>query len=197
MDEKTIETYNKGAEYYSKKFKGIGSRKQDVERGISYTDKQNPLIIELGCGDGRDAEEIIKFTDNYIGIDASSEMINIARSRLPGVDFKVEDILSFKCPKEVDVIFAFASLLHLSKKEFSEVLNRYHDKLSERGVFYISLKEGDYDRKVSRDDVGERIFYFYNEEDIKEIVGKDYKIEYSESKIIKEVKWLTVVLRKN
>lgn len=40
----------------SRKFQDIGPRTQDIERGLSFVDKVNPHVIELGCGQGRGAE---------------------------------------------------------------------------------------------------------------------------------------------
>jgi hypothetical protein len=58
--ERTLQTYNESAEELAEQFKGIGARTQDIERGLSLTGSgRNARVVEIGCGDGRDAEEIV------------------------------------------------------------------------------------------------------------------------------------------
>lgn len=84
MDTRTVETYNKAARAYAEKFARIGSRADDIERTFAaWGGEKDPSVLELGCGDGRDALEICKRTKKYIGIDASKEMIAIAREEVP------------------------------------------------------------------------------------------------------------------
>jgi len=94
MDNQTLHTYNKSAKQLADKFAGIGSRKADVKRAFELRGKANPRVLELGCGDGRDAKEILKGTKNYAGIDYSSELIELARAKNPKTKFEVRDMLS-------------------------------------------------------------------------------------------------------
>jgi predicted TPR repeat methyltransferase len=77
----TIDTYNKTAKIHSDKFTKYGARIDDIERAFSCIKKSNPKVVEIGCGDGRDAEEIIKRTNDYLGIDLSEELIKIAQKK--------------------------------------------------------------------------------------------------------------------
>ena len=73
----TIDTYNKTARAHSQKFEDYGAREDDVERAFSYINRQNPKVVEIGCGDGRDAVEILKRTNDYVGVDLSTVLSSV------------------------------------------------------------------------------------------------------------------------
>ena len=163
MDDKTqhINTYNQQAKPLSEKFATIGSRLKHIKEAFSYINKPNPNVLEIGCGDGRDAAEIIKLTNNYLGIDISKSMIELAKKAVPQAKFQVNDFETMKFEKGLDIIFAFAALLHTDPKNFKNILDKIYESLNPGGIFYISVKHGDNKRKVVQDDYGKRIFYFY------------------------------------
>ncbi|PIR38273.1 MAG: hypothetical protein COV34_01535 [Candidatus Zambryskibacteria bacterium CG10_big_fil_rev_8_21_14_0_10_42_12] len=193
----TIDTYNRSARALAQKFNHIGPRVEDVKRAFSFFTKKNPKVVELGCGNGRDAKEIIAYTNDYIGIDASEGMISLAKEYVPETNFQVSTIESFVFPENTDIIFAFASLLHLSKEEIMHVLKNTYQKLSLGGIFYISVKMDTYHERIKTDDFGERVFYFYDKEDWRSLAGETgYKIMYEDTQNLLGVEWLTVVLQK-
>ena len=144
----TIETYNKSVTAHAKKFDEMGARTEDILRTFSYINKPNPKTVELGCGNGRDAKEIIKHTNDYLGLDLSEEMLRLAQRNVPNANFLVADLESYVFPKGLDVIFAFASLLHSDKRGVSDVLKRSCKALNLGGVFFISSKYGSYHKET-------------------------------------------------
>lgn len=60
-----IDVYNATAEEMTRKFAGIGSRVEDILQAFSYIQKDVPKVVEIGCGNGRDAREILKYTPDY------------------------------------------------------------------------------------------------------------------------------------
>jgi SAM-dependent methyltransferase len=195
--QKTVDTYNKSAVELAEYFKGIGPRVKDIEKAFELAgNRQNPNVLEIGCGDGRDAKEIVKYTTNYIGFDISSELIKIARGHAPGVSFEVADAVSYKYPKDLDVVFAFAALLHLDKYEVAQILKLVHISLKPGGIFYISLKYmPEYIQKVKKDKYGERLFYFYNPTEIQDMAGKYYETVLENRQKIGDTDWFTIALR--
>lgn len=131
MDERkkkqTIDTYNTTASAMAEKFNNIGARIEDIERGLSFVEKENPRVLEIGCGNGRDAREILKNTSDYTGIDISVEMIKLAEEYAPEGHYVVADIDEYNFPSEIDIIFSFASLLHSDKESVARVLERAHE----------------------------------------------------------------------
>ena len=196
----TVDTYNKSAKELAEYFRGIGSRVRDIDLAIRLSDKlDNPFVVEIGCGDGRDAKEIIKRTNNYIGFDISKELIKLAKKYVPKAYFEVADAINYKYPNNIDVVFAFASLLHLDKKEVKNVLEKVHTALRLGGIFYISLKlRTEYYEEIKEDKYGKRMFYYYNPEIITNLAGVGYEIVRNSKSSVdgSTSKWFEIALRK-
>ncbi|HUW21610.1 MAG TPA: class I SAM-dependent methyltransferase [Candidatus Bathyarchaeia archaeon] len=161
----TIDTYNKTAKIHSQKFENYGARIEDIEKAFSYIDKSNPKVIDIGCGDGRDAKEITKKTDDYLGIDLSVELIKIARKKVPRGNFIIADFETFEYPQGVDIVFAFAAILHSGRGSVKKLLKKVYRSLTPGGIFFISTKYGSYRRKVIDRD-GPKVNFLYRPEDI-------------------------------
>jgi len=197
----TIDTYNQSAKELADYFRGIGARTKDIKLAIELAGNlENPKILEIGCGDGRDAKEIIEFTPNYTGIDISKELIKLARQHVPNGNFEVADAVSYQYPtNSLDVVFAFASLLHLNKEEVSQVLEKVHVALRPGGIFFISLKFAhEYKEEIKEDVYGKRMFYFYNPEIIIALAGSDYDVVSQGEGFVTvgNTQWFEVALRK-
>ncbi len=126
----TITTYDDSAQRLSEFFKGFGARVLDIEHGMQLAGADDTArVIEIGCGDGRDATEIIKRVGWYEGFDPSEGLLQIARARLPDTSFVKADAISYEYPENLDVIYAFASLLHLSKEDLPKVFDKASESL--------------------------------------------------------------------
>ncbi len=198
MDKKqeTIDTYNNTAGQMAEKFNTIGARVADIEMAFAHVSKTNPAVLEIGCGNGRDAKEILKRTTNYLGLDISEGMVEIAKKYVPEGSFVVADIESYSFPKNLDIIFSFASLLHSSKEHVQDVLDKAHEALNEGGIFFISLKCGEYREESRTDEFGTRTYYLYTPELIKELAGNKYKVLYENMHDLRDQKWLELILQK-
>lgn len=53
-----------------------------------------------------------------------TELLKIAPKSAPNGPFVLADALTYKSPKDVDVIYAFASLLYVSKVKLLEVFEK-------------------------------------------------------------------------
>ncbi|OHA59595.1 MAG: hypothetical protein A2589_01910 [Candidatus Vogelbacteria bacterium RIFOXYD1_FULL_46_19] len=78
----TIETYNRQAVAFAAKFDEQGPRQDDIEKIFKLCQKTNPYVLEIGCGNGRDAAQIILKTTNYLGIDVSGSLLNLAKEKV-------------------------------------------------------------------------------------------------------------------
>jgi SAM-dependent methyltransferase len=197
MDAKsqTIETYKKSAHALAKKFDLIGARIRDIEKAFSYVPTKNPQVLEIGCGNGRDAKEIVTYTPHYLGIDISNELISLAQEKVPGGHFEVRDVESYQFPTSIDVIFSFASLLHSSKETVKDILDRAYASLRSGGIFFISLKYGDYHQETITDMFGTRAYYYYTPELITEMAQK-YRSVYQDNQFTQGQNWFTLILQK-
>lgn len=180
-DRATIETYNNHAQEFADYFRSIKTgRVEDVANALELLgEKISPKVVEIGCGDGRDAAIILEHTKNFLGFDPSRKLIELAKKNLPNAHFEVGDALGFDYPKEVDIVFAFASLIHVDITEMKEVFKKVFDALNHGGVFYLSLKGSDvYHKYIQDGKFGKRLFYFYSPADIRSIAQVRLKEVY-------------------
>lgn len=194
----TLRTYNKSARELARYFRGIGSRTDDIDIAFKLADNPSSAkVVEIGCGDGRDAKEIVKRTTDYLGFDISSELIKLARAHVPHAKFEVADATKYKFDEEIDIIFAFASLLHLDKSEVKQVLASAARALKPGGIFYISLKFADkYQEYIKEDKFGRRKFYLYNAGLIETLASDSYKTVHSSRETIGSTQWFEIALQK-
>ncbi len=198
MDKKqqTINAYNKSAESLAKKFDSLGARASDVKEIFKIIGKDNLKVLEIGCGNGRDAQEILKYTSDYLGIDVSEEMIKIARRNTPKANFQVADVELFEFPANLDIVLAFASLIHTNKESFKNILKKIFQALSPSGVIWLSLKYNEEYKEITKeDDFGTRTYYYYSDKDVIEIAD-EFSVVKNEVRDIRGQKWLEIVLQK-
>src|SRR5690606_5164655 len=143
-----------------------------------------------GSGDGRDSAEIQKRSSFFQGIDNSQGMVDIARKRVPGSSFICEDMVNYELPKDLDVVFAFASILHLDKNELEVVAHKVKEALRLGGIFYISSKyRSQYEKDIKRDKYGERLFFYYTPELVEEIAGPEFRAVYKDFQTRDKTDW--------
>jgi SAM-dependent methyltransferase len=197
----TVDTYNKSAKELAEYFRGIGPRTDDINKAFELAgNPYEPKVLEIGCGDGRDAREIVAHTPNYVGFDISEELIKLARQHVPDGKFEVADALSYPYPENtLDVVFAFASLLHLDKAEVATVLQKVHAALRPGGILFISLKLAPkYKEELKEDKYGTRMFYFYNPTIISRLAAGNYEVIDQGGGFITvgNTQWFEVALKK-
>ena len=197
-NEQTIRTYDESAEALAEYFKGIGPRIHDIEKGLKLAHAgPEARVVEIGCGDGRDATEIAKRVGWYEGFDPSEGLLALAREHLPQTSFIVADALSYTYPDALDVVFSFASLLHSPKEDVEKVFVLVADALKEGGIFYISLKERhEYGMEDKVDKYGTRTFYFYTSDILKNLADNRLKAVYEDHQHIGNTEWFTMAFRK-
>lgn len=197
----TVMTYNKSAQAMADYFAGIGARDKDIDIAIKLAgEPKNPSILEIGCGDGRDAEQVVKRTKNYVGFDISKSMIEIAKQKVPTAKFEVGDARTYKYPKNLDVILAFASLLHLDKTEVKNLFRKVYRALRPGGIIFISLKyRPKYEKELKKDRFGNRLFYFYNPELVTELAGQGFEAVYKDTGFVTNgnTDWFEIALVRN
>ena len=66
-------------------------RAEEVILGMLGEEFRNRKILDVGVGAGRTTPHLLQISDQYVGIDYSSAMIESCKSRYPAVDFRVCD----------------------------------------------------------------------------------------------------------
>lgn len=107
--------------------------------------KQGGLILDAGCGSGRDTKVFLAQGFKVQAIDASAEMARLA-SIFTGIEVQQ---CSFQQINQVDVydaIWCCASLLHVPFNQLVDVFKRLATALKEQGLCYVSFKYGERQR---------------------------------------------------
>lgn len=126
-------------------------------------------ILEIGSGAGRDAKCLIEMGYEYIGTDASSGLLKIARETNPGVEFKLMDVENLDFPENFfDGFWSVATLLHIPKDSINSVLGNIWRVVKPGGIGFISLKKGEGE---SEDEETGRWFAYYSEEEFRRILS--------------------------
>lgn len=103
--------------------------------------KKGGLILDAGCGSGRDAKAFKTLGFSVHAIDASSELAKLAE-QLIEQPVEVTTFQQFKYHDSFDAVWACASLLHVPFDELPESMQKLSFSLKNDGVFYCSFKYG-------------------------------------------------------
>jgi SAM-dependent methyltransferase len=116
------------------------------------------LVLDLGCGPGRDMRFLIDLGCQVVGLDLSTAMLSQARQRLPGAPLIQADLRYVPLATgTLDGAWACASLLHLPHAQLPAALAEVARLLRPGGVFYLAVKGGTGHRWLT-DQVGRRYF---------------------------------------
>ena len=94
--------------------------------------------LEIGCGTGAFARLLAKRCKSVVGLDLSSEMIRVARSRstqFHNLEFELADVMTWNFPQShFDFVCSIATLHHLEQRE---LLLKIKDALKPRGILVV------------------------------------------------------------
>ena len=102
------------------------------------------LVADLGCGPGHVARYLSQQGVTIVWIDFSEEMITVARSRHPDLEFRVEDMrhLSASDASLAGVVL-FYSIVHFDPTELPEVFREARRVLVHGGLALVSFHVGE------------------------------------------------------
>ena len=99
------------------------------------------LILDLGCGSGRDTKYFLEHGFKVEAMDGSEELCKAA-SEYTGITVNQQLFQDWKSEAKYNAIWACSSILHLSKQELKQVIGNIRDALLPAGIFYTSFKYG-------------------------------------------------------
>jgi len=102
---------------------------------------QDGLVVDLGCGSGLWARELIDAGYQVLGIDISEAMIEISRERVPEAEFRVGSLFEADIPPcaAVTAVSEVLNYLFDPEKELSDLFRRVYDALAPGGVFVFDV----------------------------------------------------------
>lgn len=102
---------------------------------------EGAVILDLGCGSGRDTKYFLEHGYRVNAIDGSAELCALA-SEYTGISVRCLLFQEWNEREAYDGIWACSSLLHLSYGELDDVLYRIENALRPQGILYMSFKHG-------------------------------------------------------
>lgn len=115
---------------------------------------KNSLILDAGCGSGRDSLAFLKAGYRVQAFDASSALVGLARAHT-GIPVSCLTFADVQELEQFDGIWACASLVHLDEAGLQEALRNLTRALKKGGSFFLSMKKGE-GLRVANDG---RVFY--------------------------------------
>lgn len=68
--------------------------------------------LDVGCGNGRNAEVLVEHADRVVGVDASGALLSFARNRVPEADFLQGDAARLPLEEETADLAIYVATLH-------------------------------------------------------------------------------------
>ncbi len=155
------------------------------------------IILDFGCGSGRDTRYFLEKGYRVKAIDGSDELCKIA-SEYTGIEVKHMYFQELCEVEKYDAIWACSSILHLSYAELIDVMKKMVIALKDNGLIYTSFKYGTFEGVRNG-----RYFIDMNEESLAKMLNDIAGVSVEEQWITSDVrprrgdeKWLNLLLRK-
>lgn len=193
--DKTINYYNQNANDYSRDTIDVNFTKTQEIFLSMFPIKS--LILDFGCGSGRDSLAFIKRGYQVEAIDGSIKLCEIA-SKLTGIKVKNSLFQDLDEIDKYDGIWACSSILHLKKDELKTVISKMHKALKENGIIYTSFKYGTFEGYRNG-----RYFIDFKEDSFKRFMSdvhglKIIKLWLSDDVRVgrEDEKWLNIIMQR-
>lgn len=165
----TVHAYDQAAEWYSERTKAFPRGSTLPGEIMSMAAGTVGVILDAGCGGGRDALYFASLNRQVVALDASHELLSLIppNSRIAS---QVGDIRRLPLANEsVGAVWCSAVLLHLDRDGVKSALSEFRRVLRHPGMLQISVKEGRGEITTSIPGMGllRRHFYFYEESDLR------------------------------
>lgn len=92
-------------------------------------------VVDLGCGNGALTEQLAARGYDVLGVDASPEMLALAKQGHPELHFQAGNALDFELDAPADAIFSNAVLHWIDADRQQEMLNHIASQIRQGGQF--------------------------------------------------------------
>jgi SAM-dependent methyltransferase len=138
---RTLASYDGRAEAF-----WAGTRDHDVSQNraalLRWLPMKPAVILDFGCGPGRDLKAFRDDGHIAIGLDGAPNFVEMARAH-SGCEVWLQDFLRLGLPPaHFDGVFANASLFHVPAQELPRVLRELHATLKPGGALFMSNPRG-------------------------------------------------------
>ena len=154
------------------------------------------LILDFGCGSGRDSRYFLQKGYQVEACDGSEEMVKAATQNT-GIPVKQMLFSELDEQERYDGIFACASILHVPSAELPDIIGKMKKAVKKGGILYVSFKYGTFEGTRNG-----RYFTDLTEESLKQILDQVGGLDIIRTGITgdarpgrEDEKWLNVLLR--
>ncbi|MFH1850136.1 MAG: methyltransferase domain-containing protein [archaeon] len=200
MDETkiTLDAYNKFAEYYSN-YTYDKISQYHLTQLMSYLNGKK--VLDAGCGSGRDVQYLTAEGLKVVGIDYSDQMISQAKKRFKKGNFRVMDFEKMEFPDaSFNGIWCCASLIHIPKRNLPNVLKEFSRILSDDGILYVSVKDGEGERMIRYKKLNHEkaLFVYFTQQEIENFLSHaGFTILHSSPEEVNSSVWINIYARKS
>lgn len=125
------------ADQYTRDFSFVHDYGQDV---INLIDQEKGAsVLDLGCGNGALTGRLSELGFKASGMDASPELLAVAKEQYPELRFFQGDASEFELSEKVDIVFSNAVLHWIAKEKQPDVLRCVYQALKDQGQFVFEF----------------------------------------------------------
>ena len=130
--------YDKIASWFSKN-RNIGLIERNyLDKLIEFLPNEGS-VLDLGCGTGKPIlEYLLSKNLNVTGVDASCEMLKIAKFNFPQVEFILQDMRVLNLSKRFNAIVAWHSFFHLAGTDQPAMFKLFEEHLCCDGILLFT-----------------------------------------------------------
>jgi len=103
--------------------------------------RNDGAVLDLGCGTGNSTFPMFARGLEVVGLDYSAEMLKIAKSKLPPVEFVQADFKNFSINKKFSLIYSVFDAINnlLNDEDFNGMAKSVYDHLEAKGIFLFDV----------------------------------------------------------
>ena len=133
-----FKVYNKIANWFAEN-RCVDLIEQNYLEALISEIKSNANVLDIGCGTGKPIlEYLLNKNLNIIGVDASKEMLTIARNNFPTTEFVLEDMRKLALNKKFDAIIAWHSFFHLPAADQPKMFEIFESHIKPKGILLFT-----------------------------------------------------------
>ena len=156
----TEQLYKKFAGYYDKIYDKLDHQKEfEFIKWVAnkHNGSESNMLLDIACGTGRHAN-LLKNDFEITGVDINKEMLDIAREKVPDVEFITGDMKKLNLGRNFGAIICMYSAINynLTFEELKLTLTNFYNHLNKSGVLIFDMginKENWIEGNVSVDTV--------------------------------------------